>query len=132
MASELRVNTLKDASGNNSVATSVVFGGTAKVWADINAGQGGYGDSFNTTSITDNGTGDATITIVNDMSSTSYSVTQSVTFNHDGSGGLRGVNVVSKAAGTCQCEFTYANTSGQGTQLDLETDASITIHGDLA
>ena len=32
MASELRVNTLKDASGNNSVATSVVFNGTAKAW----------------------------------------------------------------------------------------------------
>ena len=33
MASELRVNTLKDASGNNSVATSVVFNGTCKAWA---------------------------------------------------------------------------------------------------
>ena len=32
MASELRVNTLKDASGNNSVATSVLFGGSAKAW----------------------------------------------------------------------------------------------------
>ena len=31
MASELRVNTLKDASGNNSVATSVVFGGVLNV-----------------------------------------------------------------------------------------------------
>ena len=120
-----------ESEGGTSVTQNIVQG-LAKVWADINAGQGGYGDSFNTTSITDNGTGDATITIVNDMSSTSYSVTQSVTFNHDGSGGLRGVNVVSKAAGTCQCEFTYANTSGQGTQLDIETDASITIHGDLA
>ena len=115
----------------NSTSTTLEQG-LAKVWADINAGQGGYGDSFNTTSITDNGTGDATLTIVNDLGSTSYSTTQSVTFNHDGTGGLRGVNVVSKAAGTCQVEFTYANTSGQGTQLDLETDASITIHGDLA
>ena len=106
--------------------------GLAKVWADINAGQGSYGDSFNTTSITDDATGQATITIINDMGSTSYSVTQSVTFNHDGSGGLRGVNVLSKAAGTCQLEFTYADTSGRGNQLDLETDASITIHGDLA
>ena len=30
MASELRVNTLKDASGNNSIATSFVAGGSAK------------------------------------------------------------------------------------------------------
>jgi len=32
MASELRVNTLKDASGNNSVATSVVSNGSLKAW----------------------------------------------------------------------------------------------------
>ena len=30
MTSELRVNTLKDASGNNSVTTSIIFNGTAK------------------------------------------------------------------------------------------------------
>ena len=34
MASELRVNTLKDASGNNFIATSVVFAGGSNgdVW----------------------------------------------------------------------------------------------------
>ena len=36
MASELRVNTLKDASGNNSVATSTVAEGTAKAWTNLN------------------------------------------------------------------------------------------------
>ena len=37
MASELRVNTLKDASGNNSVATSVVFAWCAKAWVNYDA-----------------------------------------------------------------------------------------------
>ena len=36
MASELRVNTLKDAAGNNSVATSVVASGSAKAWVNFN------------------------------------------------------------------------------------------------
>ena len=36
MASELRVNTIKDASGNNSVATSVLFGGSGKAWINMN------------------------------------------------------------------------------------------------
>ena len=36
MASELRVNTLKDASGNNSVATSTVAQGSAKGWVNFN------------------------------------------------------------------------------------------------
>ena len=36
MASELRVNTLKDASGNNSIATSFVAQGSAKAWVNFN------------------------------------------------------------------------------------------------
>ena len=120
-----------ESDGGTSVTQNLVQG-LAKVWADINAGQGGYGDSFNTTSITDNGTGDATITHVNDMSSASYSATTSVTFNHDGTGGHRDTNIRAKATGSTTCEFIYSDTSGRGTQLDLETDASVPIHGDLA
>ena len=116
-----------ESDGGTSVTQNLVQG-LAKVWADINAGQGGYGDSFNTTSITDNGTGDATITHVNDMSSASYSATTSVTFNHDGTGGHRDTNIRTKATGSTTCEFIYSDTSGRGTQLDLETDASVTIH----
>ena len=47
MASELRVNTLKDASGNNSIATSVVFSGTAKCWGDYEQDTPSVKDSFN-------------------------------------------------------------------------------------
>jgi hypothetical protein len=50
MASELRVNTLKDAAGNNSIATSFVAGGSAKAWVTFD-GTGTSGatvrDSFN-------------------------------------------------------------------------------------
>ena len=58
MASELRVNTLKDASGNNSIATSFVAGGSAKAWVNFNGtGTAAIRDSLNTASLTDNGTG---------------------------------------------------------------------------
>jgi len=119
-------------STEKSIDTSYLFNGVAKVWADINAGQGSYGDSFNTTSITDNGTGDATMTHVNDMSSASYSATTSVTFDQDGTNGHRDTLIRTKATGSTRVEFIFANTSGQGTQLDLEVDASVTVHGDLA
>ena len=63
MASELRVNTLKDASGNNSVGLSTVAEGTAKVWTSIDgSGTVNTRDSFNYTSTTDNGTGNYTLT----------------------------------------------------------------------
>ena len=118
--------------GEGNSTTTNLQQGLAKVWADINSGQGSYGDSFNTTSITDNATGDATITHVNDMSSASYSATTSCTYNHDGTGGYRDTNIRAKATGSTTCEFIYTDTNGRGTQLDLETDASVTIHGDLA
>jgi len=51
MASELRVNTLKDASGNNSVATSVVSNGSAKAWWSSNDTT--LKDSYNIASVTD-------------------------------------------------------------------------------
>ena len=140
MASQLKVDTITGVTTAGSIAvtgegnstTTNLQQGLAKVWADINAGQGSYGDSFNTTSITDNGTGDATLTHINDMSSASYSATTSVTFDQDGTNGHRDTLIRTKATGSTRCEFIYADTSGRGNQLDLEVDASVTIHGDLA
>ena len=66
MASELRVNTLKDASGNNSIATSFVANGSAKAWDNNNTGSGGSltsTDSFNISSRTDVATGRFSLTV---------------------------------------------------------------------
>jgi len=73
MASELRVNTLKDASGNNSVGMAYVAGGSAKVWSNLNGtGTIAARDSFSITSYTDNGTGDYTHTFTNAMGNANY------------------------------------------------------------
>ena len=120
-----------ESDGGTSVTQNLVQG-LAKVWADINAGQGSYGDSFNTASITDNATGQATLSHTNNLSSTSYSATTSVTFDHDGTGGHRDTTIRGKGTSSTTVEFIFADTSGRGTQLDLEVDASVTIHGDLA
>ena len=138
--STAKVNTLTGTTSAGSISVTGEGGSTttnlqqglAKVWADINAGQGSYGDSFNTTSITDNATGDATLTHVNDMSSSSYSATTSVTFDQDGTNGHRDTLIRTKATSSTRVEFIYADTSGRGNQLDLEVDASVTIHVDLA
>ena len=76
MASILRVDTITDASSNNSVATSVLFEGCAKHWILMNGtGTIAVTDSYNNTSITDNGTGDYTVTIANNMNTANFSVT---------------------------------------------------------
>ena len=76
MASELRVNTLKDASGNNSIGMSYVANGSAKAWIDFNGtGTIAARDSFNNSSLTDNTTGDYTISYTNSMGNASYAGT---------------------------------------------------------
>jgi|TARA_E500000305_G_scaffold110130_1_gene117140 hypothetical protein len=124
MASELRVNTLKDASGNNSVATSFVAGGSAKCWAISNAGAAAS-DSFNLASTTDNGTGDYTFAISSDMGSANYSHPIGASLA-DGGAGL-GVSIASKAAGSLR----IGTIRDDSTKTDC-TNISLSILGDLA
>ena len=64
MASILRVNTLTDASSNNSIATSNIFSGTAKCWGGA-SNAAVIADSFNIASSTDDGTGQYTHNLSN-------------------------------------------------------------------
>jgi len=74
MASELRVNTLKDAAGANSVAMEYVAGGSAKAWIKYNGtGTIAISDSFNVASITDETTGTTTITLTSSFGNANYS-----------------------------------------------------------
>ena len=80
MASELRVNTLKDAAGNNSIATSVVASGSAKVWVNFNGTSTvAIRASNNVGSITDNGSGDYTANITSAITDANYAVTTGFT-----------------------------------------------------
>jgi len=74
MASELRVNTLKDASGNNSVGMAYVAEGSAKAWVNFDGGAGTLSarDSFNQASLTDNGTGDYSLNFTNSMNNANF------------------------------------------------------------
>ena len=75
MASELRVNTLKDASGNNSIATSFVAGGSAKAWVTIDGtGTVTALDSFNTSSVADTAQARYTPAIASAFSNANYAV----------------------------------------------------------
>tara|TARA_R100001460_G_scaffold9918_1_gene23558 strand:+ start:363 stop:746 length:384 start_codon:yes stop_codon:yes gene_type:complete len=74
MASELRVNTLKDASGNNSVAMTYVAEGTAKAWANITtASTIGINDSFNISGVVDNAAAQTTYSFTSSFNNNDYS-----------------------------------------------------------
>jgi len=75
MASELRVNTLKDANGNNSTAVSVINQGTVKAWFNFKGTDTvSLLDSTNVASMTDNGTGRYTGNLTNNMGNTNYCI----------------------------------------------------------
>ena len=74
MASILRVNTLTDASSNNSTTMSTINQGTAKNWAliTVSSGTPSTDDSFNTASLTDDSTGNVFVNLTNAMASVNY------------------------------------------------------------
>ena len=130
MASELRVNTLKDASGNNSVGLSYVANGSAKAWVNFNGtGTVAIRDNLNVGSITDNGTGNFTINFTSNMANANFSV-----------GGMTGGNTSNPntTSGAILCPQQTASTfiirTGSATS-DNDLDREFTfcnVHGDLA
>ena len=73
MASELRVNTLKDAAGNNSVGMEYVANGSAKAWANVDGtGTVNLRDSLNVATLTDSGTGVYKLTFSSSMNNANY------------------------------------------------------------
>ena len=78
MASILRVNTLTDASSNNSTAMSTINQGTTKAWINLNGtGTIATRDSFNVSSIADQATGDTSVTVSSAFATTDYCTTAS-------------------------------------------------------
>tara|TARA_R110002012_G_scaffold4186_1_gene19307 strand:+ start:260 stop:664 length:405 start_codon:yes stop_codon:yes gene_type:complete len=134
MASELRVNTLKDAAGNNSIATSFVAGGSAKAWASINgSGTIAYRDSFNSSSLTDNGSGDHSVGFSSSFNAASnYSLTGNTadTSSATTSTIVQPYTVATLLTGSARLNIKYGTADAVGyTDMPYE---SVTIHGDLA
>ena len=135
MASELRVNTLKDANGNNSIATSTVAEGSAKAWVnfDVTAVDGtvdltGVRDSFNISAIVDNTTGDYRIDINANMNSTDYVVSGSG-YDHAGTADSYTVHMYHDlAAGSVEINNIRPTNNASADTSYVGT----TIHGDLA
>ena len=109
-----------------SIDTSYLFNGSAKVWAYFNQASSSTtaADSFNCSGTTDNGTGDYTTAINNDMSDANYSIQlnclNSSTQNTD-------CYAQAQAAGTVRNIIRFGDS---GSNSDAET--YLTVHGDLA
>ena len=132
MASILRVNTLTDASSNNSVPMATVNQGTAKSWADFTmASTPSADDSFNLASITDVATGKMGIVVTSVFATVNYAAqghsngTTGNTFAAETMVGLKqGQNVTTSTS-------TYEFSAYASDYVDAIHNYTLT-HGDLA
>jgi len=148
MTSQLNVDTIVDKAGSGgtnvkvaNTSTYVSEGGAvtqntvqgiAKCWVKFDptalsgTGTTGVGDSFNLTSMTDNGSGSHTITINNDMSSANYSTPTAP--NADYTSGGVGVYAGAKTHATGSFIFVSKRNNASA-----DSDyGGVTVHGDLA
>ena len=127
MASELRVNTLKDAAGNNSIATSFVAGGSAKYWAMVtNSGTYAVANSLGTSSVTDDSTGNFTITGISAMENTNQAAVGTCAFSTSNPSN-NNLACIMETTTTLAVETTNAS----GTSADVVNN-QLVINGDLA
>ena len=131
MASELRVNTLKDASGNNSVAMSSVAGGTPKAFVNFSMAGTTARDSLNFSSLTDTATGKFNVTMASAFTDTDYTVSgYSNGYNAAGFAGNQshGIAVENRISRTTTV---YAFDSYVGSYVDAIENRALVL-GDLA
>ena len=129
MASELRVDTLKDASGNNSVGMAYVAEGSGKAWANYSGSGTTFRDSFNCASATDNGTGDYTTTFTNAMNNGDYSFSAGIRLDSGANAAysVRGIEFKTPATGSIR----FVCQVGTGSANDFDYTCP-QIMGDLA
>ena len=97
--------------------------GTPKVWCRFNSA-GTVSESYNTTSITDSGTGDWTVVVATDFASTTWVPIASC--GHKAGVGYFMCNIIAIAAGTCNINTAIWT---NGAKADPDTIDAITFVG---
>ena len=116
-------------SSGSTGATTNLQQGLAKVLASLDtSGTAEVDNSFNLTSITDNGTGDHTLNIANDLSSAfsycSFMCAANASFDDEGS-----AHIIERATGTHRFGVTDIHNAADAIDLD---PVMFIIHRDLA
>jgi len=122
--STLNVSNISD--GTDTVATGYVVNGSAKAWGNLNgSGTPAFRDSFNYSSVVDNGTGDFTHNFTSNMANANYSLTATGTSSY----AFWSVadNTGNTLAGSIKIRAYTSNVALTDSQLIFST-----IHGDLA
>ena len=127
MASELRVTTIANNAGTESVDSTYVINGSAKVWVNFNGtGTIATRDSLNVSSLTDEGTGQYDVSYTSATNASDYFYTSLARSNSL----VPGVGAIS-AMKTTRIDNMEYYTASANTTIDREI-AGIVVLGDLA
>ena len=132
MASLLKVDALTGVStagsisvtGEGNSTTTNLQQGLCKAWADINGDSDAFRDSFNASSMTDNGTADYSMQVTNNLSNGNYSMHQCG--GYSGNAGYCSM-VYNKTSGEAEWRSVYYSST-----LYEFTYQLVGIFGDLA
>ena len=129
------MSTLKvDSIGKTSGKTQDTMAGLAKAWFRVNGtGTPAFTDNFNGSSVTDNGTGDYTVTITNNMSNANYVSATEVGGGSSSDGSERSISGMdgSTARSSSVHRFRHVYHSTTSTKYDDQYNNILHI-GDLA
>ena len=130
MASELRVTTIANNAGTESVNTTYVVNGSAKAWLKYNQATPGVDNSLNVSSVTDNATAKYTINYTSNWANINYTNTTGGSFNgSDGTGGS--AFGPRHPTGTTSAQIMVATYGNSGTAADWVSNET-SHNGDLA
>tara|TARA_Y100000022_G_scaffold37876_1_gene30941 strand:- start:30 stop:377 length:348 start_codon:yes stop_codon:yes gene_type:complete len=114
--STLEVSNIND--GTTTVATTYVTNGSARAWCQYSGSGSTFADSFGMSSATDNGTGDYTVTLSNNMANDDYAPSNISLYNN--------VSAHTIAAASVRVQLTNNAFSS------VDGLVCVTFHGDLA
>lgn len=129
MASELRITTLANNAGTESVDTTYVINGSNKVWMRWDMNASSLEDSFNVSSFTDAATGISQFDYTSSMSNGNYSIAGIAGEKTGGGNRGLGVNGNTTAPASSKMRFYSYNSSWSASDLNLN---AANISGDLA
>ena len=115
--------------GTDTVGTGYVINGSAKAWVKFDATTVSVEDSYNQTSITDNGAGDFSLNVTNAFSSTAYVSSGSLGTNTTVTSSSSSIRTFLEA--TTSARFGTASIASGVTLADFNNTGFLVI-GDLA
>ena len=122
VSGDSKLSTIKDSSGNNPSTVEQLAQGRAKAWINFNgttvtSDMTGVRDSFNVSSVTDNGTGQYTVSFSTNMDTANYCVVSSGHYSDDA---ISHTARIIGANNLAQASYKLFSTPNGGTAQDSE------------